>query len=782
MASSRWKRFAFFDRKNLPLPPSIVKDLIPPSLASGRLVDDNAPSVTLYPEESTGENARIGIGEYFSLSHCTAALPHDLTVDNDDEEEGGGGAAVRRHTMGEGVSAMLAGRMARLSVRDDVQSHDHVVADSHHGGSKSGDGSNSDSLDNDALQLLYISSRNTCQIHCIDITSRCTPSNPRKQQRGATNTASITAATVTNRDAFRENDNGQTNNDNDYTAEELDGWRGYYNPFRDGLVSLATTVNTSNNNNNSSSKSVSSRQNVKRSAAEQRILDEHLSTTNANNNNTDNSAQQSSSSLFASSPFAQEVKNARIIGVSTCSSTSFSNNSNSNDHYVASITDERGTTGIIVHVNPHLRLETSLPPQTANNNSSNNNAATAASQYSMCYRPSSEFKFKHVGNPRCVSIQPGVVCVGTDTGVVLIYVFDCHHHYNNDHGNTDNNNNSGTAAVVGHGKIALVAEIPAPRGVGGNNNSQGSNESLYCVSSVELIPPPESEVNARDNANQQNQQQQASYNNGIMHRLFVSYRRRNIDPTSTDNKTNNPSERNNTATTSSSTPTGGVCCYELGGLRIPGAHLNTNSNLQSTSVVSARYDVDGRDVPSSNLCSILSPPSLVFNNQDVKSTPQYTVARSDGLHFYSRSEKAGVCPVDGDKIAMCHLPPVSPVAYLKRRRLRRVLDNNEEQKNVDGGGENVMLSSGVVTVTGASYVLVATTDAKAHRDAVDIYDTSNKLVGFHVLLSPGHRALRTVGLMASPVVRNGVLVRGGRASAVVFTSGGSIVTLTGELI
>jgi len=306
---------------------------------------------------------------------------------------------------------------------------------------------------------------------------------------------------------------------------------------------------------------------------------------------------------------------------------------------------------------------------------------------------------------------------------------------------------------------------------------------LYCVSSVELIPPPESEVDARDNANQQNQQQQASYNNGSMHRLFVSYRRRNIDPTSTDNKTNNSSERNNTATTSSSTPTGGVCCYELGGLRIPGAHLNTNSNLQSTSVVSARYDMDGRDVPSSNLCSILSPPSLVFNNQDVKSTPQYTVARSDGLHFYSRSEKAGVCPVDGDKIALCHLPPVSPVAYLKRRRPRRVLDNNEEQKNVGGGDENVMMPSGGggrndSTVAGASYVLVATTDAKAHRDAVDIYDTSNKLVGFHVLLSPGHRALRTVGLMASPVVRNGVLVRGGRASAVVFTSGGSIVTLT----
>ena len=67
--------------------------------------------------------------------------------------------------------------------------------------------------------------------------------------------------------------------------------------------------------------------------------------------------------------------------------------------------------------------------------------------------------------------------------------------------------------------------------------------------------------------------------------------------------------------------------------------------------------------------------------------------------------------------------------------------------------------------------------------AVDIYDTVNKLVGFHVLLSPGHRALRTVGLTSCPVVgRGGNLIRGGRASGVVLTSGGSIVTLTGECL
>jgi hypothetical protein len=96
---------------------------------------------------------------------------------------------------------------------------------------------------------------------------------------------------------------------------------------------------------------------------------------------------------------------------------------------------------------------------------------------------------------------------------------------------------------------------------------------------------------------------------------------------------------------------------------------------------------------------------------------------------------------------------------------------NEDEENVTRND---------TATAGASYVLVATTDAKSNRDAVDIYDTSNKLVGFHVLLSPGHRALRTGGVMSAPVVSNGVLMSGGRASGVVFTSGGSIVTLTGE--
>lgn len=608
----------------------------------------------LYPEESQEEATRIGLGGYFSLSCSDAVLPRKIV------EEGG----VERNTAGDGVAGMLAGVMARVA----------------------GDGNSSDEGSN-ALQLVFVSSRNTSLVHCVDVTTRCTPNNPQVKSGQWSG----------GRDAFHM----QEGISDEYNAEELDGWRGYYNPFLDGVVKKQSAASAGTGavaGRNAPPRPASSR-----GSAEQRILDEHLST----------SVDSPSASLFASSPFAEpDTPKARIVAVTSCC------NARNNVLYVAAITDIHNTTGLIVHTNPHLRLKSSLPPQSEFASSS----ADSTTEYSTYYRPSSEFNFKH-GNPYCVSIKPGVCCVGTDSGVVLVYVFDCH------------NNASSGAASSSPGKMSMVAEIPAPSG--GNSEV---NRSVYCVSSVELIAPEETG------------EAQSDYSNGI-HRLFVSYRRRSTEQTEE---------------TTTSTPTGGVCCYDLGGLRIPGSRLSIPLSTNAP-IVSARYDMDGRDVPTACLCDAVSlPPSVFDEKENEKLLPRYSVARGDGLHLYSCSEKVGVCPVDGSKIGMCTLPP-SPVVYLKRRQPRiGEYDGDEPARRSD------------TSTAGASYVLVATTDAKANRDAVDIYDTSNKLVGFHVLLSPGHRALRTVGMMSAPVVNNGVLVRGGRTSGVVFTSGGSIVTLTGE--
>ena len=70
---------------------------------------------------------------------------------------------------------------------------------------------------------------------------------------------------------------------------------------------------------------------------------------------------------------------------------------------------------------------------------------------------------------------------------------------------------------------------------------------------------------------------------------------------------------------------------------------------------------------------------------------------------------------------------------------------------------------------------------------MDIYDSINKLVAFHLLLSPGHRALRAAGVATFPTLttasghaaaNDGSYRSGGRSSAIVLTSGGSLVTLT----
>jgi len=113
-----------------------------------------------------------------------------------------------------------------------------------------------------------------------------------------------------------------------------------------------------------------------------------------------------------------------------------------------------------------------------------------------------------------------------------------------------------------------------------------------------------------------------------------------------------------------------------------------------------------------------------------------------------------VAPIDGTKLAICLIPPPVPA---------------EKAREVD------------LEQVGSGYVLVASTDDKAGRDAVDIYDSTNKLVAFHLLLSPGHSAVQASGVTTLPTIYPDGTVRGGRSSAVVLTSGGSLVTFTEKL-
>ena len=71
MASSRWKRFAFFERQTLTIPPDILEDLIPSSSSSSNNItttkaDGGGVTLGTHVEESTVQ-----------LTVSTAALPLD---------------------------------------------------------------------------------------------------------------------------------------------------------------------------------------------------------------------------------------------------------------------------------------------------------------------------------------------------------------------------------------------------------------------------------------------------------------------------------------------------------------------------------------------------------------------------------------------------------------------------------------------------------------------------------------------------------------------------------
>jgi len=180
----------------------------------------------------------------------------------------------------------------------------------------------------------------------------------------------------------------------------------------------------------------------------------------------------------------------------------------------------------------------------------------------------------------------------------------------------------------------------------------------------------------------------------------------------------------------------GVCCYEM---PLPRGKLPA-----PVSAPSARHDLDGRVVSSASLCD------AVTNERD--NELQLCVARPDGLYTYSTTQKVDVSPIDGSKLAICLVPPPKPAGTPR---------------------ETVSLGK-----TGSGFVLVASSDSKSRRDAVDLYDPHNKLVAFHYLLSPGHTAIRTAGVTTSPTRSADGTLQSGRSSAVVFTSGGSLVTLT----
>ncbi|CAB9515961.1 sorting-associated protein 11 homolog [Seminavis robusta] len=548
MASSRWKRFAFFEKQSLSVPPEVLNDLFPQHASkSGSL------SHSLAAESSFDGVSLAVTTASLPLKSKPPALPSipqiteaPLPSDTDNDALSQMWLALNACTMAElggdvDTDIAAAGVVPNVSLHSQSQKNEDLAFSGYISGQTI-----------EGLVLAFAASKETGLVHCFDVTVRCNPLSEARRN-----------------------------------LEDLDGWRGYFSPF--SQLSSATTRR-------------------------------------------DTGSVQSTANESAPG----------VIAVASCRSEE-----GHRPLYVACAAKQQ----ISVLEDPHLHLSRHFP--LARNLTSIDDCT--------CYLLDSWNTSKD-GAPSAVDIVPGIVCVGTDTGVVLVCTYG-----------------STSARSAGSG-IQRYLRIPAPP------------QSLRSCSVVSVRCAVDGERKVS---------------------VFVAYRR------SQDSQNSSSS---------------GICCYDM-------PAPSTNSSSSPAPSVSARHDLDGRNVSGSGLCdAVVTREGLHF-----------TVARNDGLYTYSRTQKISVSPIEGTKEQICLVPRPLDASY------------DRDLSSMD---------------VGSNYVLVASKDSKSDRDVIDIYDSTNKLVAFHLLLSPGHRAVKGAGVTTSRSSSTVGKTKSCRSSAVVLTSGGSLITFT----
>lgn len=186
MASSRWKRFAFFDRHTLSLPSEVLEDII--SIRSSDGSRRSLRSLDLAGQEASDDSV--------SMVVTTAALPLaskpvQTSVDTKSQPKD-----VQEALTGM-WSSLSACTSPALAGSEDVESDSEgplVQLPSQGQMRETNISKSSDFVD--GLVLAFVTSRDTELVHCFDTTVRCNPP--------ATGMKDM---------------------------EDLDGWRGYFAPF-----------------------------------------------------------------------------------------------------------------------------------------------------------------------------------------------------------------------------------------------------------------------------------------------------------------------------------------------------------------------------------------------------------------------------------------------------------------------------------------------------------------------------------------------------------------------
>lgn len=512
MASSRWKRFAFFDRHTLNIPSDVFEDLIPSvkqsttatnidtqkqrnSTATDGESSSNAAAIDgqerIIGSSSARQEASLG-NDAISLVVTTAALP--LLSKPVASASTVSGQSLSTSTLSNSGTANDASHMTGLEAMwASLSTCSALPFEPNEGGvlpaptielpSQGQQGlvvSNKDphqqqqhrlSTAVDGLVLCFVTSRHTPLVHCFDLSVRCNPPSSSNDSSGG---SGFDGAARNKVERPR------------VALEDMDGWRGYFAPFPSQVI-----------------------QQYQQQAPAV------------------SAARRDGSRPTA--PSTADLSPKRVVSISSCRCPD-----RHRPVHVACVTSNH----LAVWEDPHLHLVYRRPLST--------NAATIAppsDSIIFTAAASSGFPQQQLwaeGEYTVVDILPGLVAIGTSTGAVLVYVY------------TYNNNGVRKS-------LRPYLRIPSPPGSG------------MEVVSIKL---------SQD-------QRKAS--------AFVSYNRSSLQGGS------------NIGLTSSNTSSGmnqstvGICCYE-----IPLSNAHTHNIL---SAPSARHDLDGRYVGSSNLVDSYSKPS-----------------------------------------------------------------------------------------------------------------------------------------------------------------------------
>ena len=311
MASSRWKRFAFFEKNALSLPSEVLEDLIPIGESNGTTGSRSSSRRSVNSLSDASSSSEASSNDKVSLVVTTAALPLDSkptiaardsndTANNNNNND----YTIALNDMWSSVTACnpmesfpTSSGYAAASSTTTNRNNIHLPSQAQVFEDDSNVVSSGTAVD--GLVLAFVTSCDTDRVHCFDISVRCNNKN-NESSNGNNNALSDSATAPSSNNKPRKKGGGD--------LEDLDGWRGYLAPVQQYKRVAAT-----------------SRDAAARSA-EERIIADHMGGGTGGNS---------------------EQPKEGIVGIATCRASS-----GHRPIHMACIT----TTNIVVCVDPHLFL------------------------------------------------------------------------------------------------------------------------------------------------------------------------------------------------------------------------------------------------------------------------------------------------------------------------------------------------------------------------------------------------------------------------------------------